>query len=378
MFPPICVYHRLRFKFLLTKGRDTSFEGHHPPLRYVEPSDPRTYKVPGPLMTNALVSFEKGSWLSTAANYESKMPPNTTDWVLDRTETPFQLLCRGMPFSKLQAPLDIDFRTENDFVGQCGSIDQRIFDGGKAHEVDLLRAMRYYLSVFAPISRGRTLNNPENLLNTAMFVANRAHLNLVSPEVGHKEKDLTGRLIYASPGVAVHRPALSNKVLPLVSILIAFQLVALGYLTYYLYRVPSWSNQLDAMAMARIGASLHHRGMLPSIGPVSKEDLATLQTFGGLVGIVEKSPRRESSMARSLSPEPVIADDSDMELQRLTPTGDGCKNFKHVVTHVELGLDAPGPILATDLSRRSQYVLGLKRVCRGILPLRKRSSADDK
>jgi hypothetical protein len=109
-----------------------------------------------------------------------------------------------MPFSKLQAPLDIDSRIKNDFVDLCRSINQRIFDSGKAHEGDLLRAMRYYLSVLAPISRGQTLNNPENLLNTAMFVANRALYTLVSLEVGYREKDLTERLIYASPGVAAH------------------------------------------------------------------------------------------------------------------------------------------------------------------------------
>jgi hypothetical protein len=85
---------------------------------------------------------------------------------------------------------------------------------------------------------------------------------------------------------------------------------------------------------------------------------AALQTVGSLVGIVEKRPRRGSSMARSLSPEPGIADDSDIELQRLNSTRQGCKNFKDVVTDVELGLDAPRSILTTDVPRQSSYVLG--------------------
>jgi hypothetical protein len=36
-----------------------------------------------------------------------------------------------------------------------------------------------------------------------MFVANRALLTLVSPEVGSAEYDLTGRKIYTSSGVTV-------------------------------------------------------------------------------------------------------------------------------------------------------------------------------
>ncbi|KAI4947739.1 hypothetical protein J4E91_006561 [Alternaria rosae] len=182
------------------------------------------------------------------------------------------------------------------------------------------------------------------------------------------------------------------------------------------------------MAMARIGASLHDRGVLPAIGPVSNEDLDALQTVSGLIGIVEKSPRGRSSMTRSVSPDLITTDGSGAELQRLDLAEEGHEsfgdstrrvismigsvspdlgikgssepelqrlnpaeghessedgslsamspnlattnssdterqqlnsteelrgNFEEFSTGVELGLDAPGPILMTDVPRRT-------------------------
>jgi hypothetical protein len=161
------------------------------------------------------------------------------------------------------------------------------------------------------------------------------------------------------------------------SVLIGLQLLGLGYLTYHLYRVPSWSDQLDAMAMARIGASLHHQGVLPAIGPVSKQDPDALQTVGGLIGIVEKSPRRDSSASESVLPDIAATDGSAVELQRLTSPDQGASSVRHRVVGVELGLDAPGPILTTKQAHRSLYVLGMKRVWRRLFASKKTTSVDD-
>jgi hypothetical protein len=98
------------------------------------------------------------------------------------------------------------------------------------------------------------------------------------------------------------------------------------------------------MAMARIGARLHHRGVLPAIGAVSKEDRAILQTVGGLVGIVGKSPRRERSRTRSLSPNVEFTDESEVELHRLTSNEVGNRHDEDSSTDVELELDGSGPI----------------------------------
>jgi hypothetical protein len=144
------------------------------------------------------------------------------------------------------------------------------------------------------------------VLSTAMFVANRAFLTLLSPNVSRSKQRLqsylTGRKIYTSPGVTVQKPVLSRAALIVLSVLIGLQVLVLGYLTYYLYRVPTWPDQLDAMAMTCIGASLDHRGVLPAIGSVNEKDLAALQNVGALIGIVEENP-----VSRKLSNQIYIA-----------------------------------------------------------------------
>jgi hypothetical protein len=289
-------------------------------------------------------------------------------------------MCRGMPFSKLWLPGVDSFPDPvlTDFVSLCGWRQQSLFDGYQADEGDLLRLTHQFLRAFGPVnvtlgvkinqsnndSKSRSLRNTESLLDVAMFVANRALLTLLSPEIDSVSYDLTGRKIYSSPGATVQRPVLSKATLIVLSVLLGLQILGLGYLTYYLYRFPTWSRQLDAMAMARIGAHLDHRGVLPAIGLVSKEDRAILQTVGGLVGIVEKSPLRENSVTRSLSPNLDATDGSEVELHRLTSNEVGRRNVEDSSTDVELGLDGSGPILTTNLPRRSPYVLGLKRAYR--------------
>ena len=161
------------------------------------------------------------------------------------------------------------------------------------------------------------------------------------------------------------------------SVLIGLQLFGLVYLTYYLYRVPSWSDQLDAMAMARIGASLDHQGVLPAIGPVNKQDLVTLQSVGGLIGIVERSRRRESSATGSVLPDMAVADDSAVELQRLTSSEEGRKSVEDDTTSVKLELGASGPILTACLPGHTTLSFGLKKAWSKVFASWKQPSVDD-
>lgn len=385
-------------------------------------------------MTSALALFGESSWLSASATYVSKASFDPTNNTGSYKNASWQLFCRGKPFSQLLISVD------HDISYTCKYIDLDIIEGDGPHEDEIFFAIRYLLGAFAPFSENRTLNDSESLLTTAMFVANRAFLTLLSPAPELSSYYSMGRMVYSSPGVTVQRPVLSNTALIVLSVLIGLQLLGLGYLTYYLYRVPTWSDQLDAMAMARIGASLHDKGVLPAIGPVSKEDLDALQTVSGLIGIVERSPRGKSLMTRSVSPDLIDTDGSGAELQRLNLADEGRVSFgdstrrvismigsispdlgiigssepesqrlnpaeedhgrsKHgspgaispnlntanssdaesqrlnsteelrrnsedFSTGVELGLDAPGPILKTDVPRRSPYVRGMRRVWR--------------
>jgi hypothetical protein len=317
------------------------------------------------LMTSALALFGNGSWLSVAAKYVSNETYHAGDPENDQ-KLSWQLLCSGMPFSRLFLPSDRgEFLKDSlRLVSLCRWLQEGMFNGYGPSKRDLFEITHRFLRALGPVvdeksaSKDKNLYSAENLLKCSMFVANRAFLKLLSADgFRNDEVDLMGRTIYTSPGIAVQKPVLSKATLIVLSILMGLQLLGLSYLTYYLYRVPTWSSQLDAMAMARIGASLNHQGILPAIGPVSKTDLAALQTVGGLIGIVEKS---ECSMTRSMSPDMTTTHGSEVELQRLTWTEEGSKNIENGSTSVELGLDAPGPILTTDLPRRSPYVRAWK------------------
>ena len=417
----------------LTRRRDTDPIGMFPPPLYVDDADPSTWKVPGPLMTSALALFGRGSWLSSAVNYMSKTSSNVTDDTRDFKDASWHLFCHGMPFLKLTRGLESEqgnrsLLISDDIPSACDVADRTIINGDAVREEHVLLATHYLLTAFAPVNMTQTYINPETLLTAAMFVANQAFLTSLAPEDPRSTRFPGGRRIYTSPGVAVQIPFLSTMALVVLSVLIGLQLLGLGYLAHYLSRAPSWSYQLDAMAMARIGASVCGRDILPAIGPVSKEDIAALKTVGGLIGIVEKSPRHrspitrfvlpevantggleaesqwlhpaeqghESSTTRSKSPEvgdtdgssleiqrlspaeegrqslqdrtsaavspnPGTADSSDAEMQRLNSTEELRGSFEEGSTGVELGIDAPGPILAADVPRRRSHVPGLKR-----------------
>jgi hypothetical protein len=383
-----------RYGLALTCSRDTAFKGSMPPPEVVNASQLETWKVPGPLMTSALALFGETSWLSTAVKYVSNHTYNATSHYNDDYYKNFSwpLFCRGMPFSTLWASDSMAFNDRSlgnssaNFVGWCADFDKYMFERtSEVEDRELLQITHGFLTAFSPGYSGelgsehRSLNNPENLLSSAMFVANRAILTLLSPDVSRsKARELTGRLVYTSPGVIVQKPILSRTNLIILSVLIGLQLLGLSYLTYYLYRVPSWSDQLDAIAMARIGASLTDQGVLPALGPVSKEDLATLQTVGGLIGIVEISPRRESSITESVSPNLDATDGSEVELQRLTSIGEGGDSVGDSSISVKLELDAPGPILTTHSPRQTLHVPGLKSAWRAIFAWKKSSSVNEK
>jgi hypothetical protein len=69
------------------------------------------------------------------------------------------------------------------------------------------------------------------------------------------------------------------------------------------------------MAIARIGASLGHRGVLPEIGPVTQKDHEALKAVEGLIGIVGKESHHETSTTRLVLPDLNTADDPEVEVQ---------------------------------------------------------------
>jgi hypothetical protein len=122
-----------------------------------------------------------------------------------------------------------------------------------------------------------------------------------------------------------------------------------------------WLNMAE-QGRENFGDSSHgESSMIRSISP----DLANGD--GSELEIQRLNPAEESRESfedgspGAVSPNIATSNGSDAELQRLNSTEELRGSFKEFSTRVELGIGAPGPILAADLPRRRPYVRAFKR-----------------
>ena len=122
------------------------------------------------------------------------------------------------------------------------------------------------------------------VLSAAVFFSTQAWLTQTADAAG----SLGGaRQIFTSPGFPVFRPVKTLAGTVIVSSLIFLQLIGLSVLAWYIYTVPTWTTALDSLAVARLAKSVSDDD-LPTIGPVSEQDLDKLRKVDGLVGVVDE------------------------------------------------------------------------------------------
>ena len=97
----------------------------------------------------------------------------------------------------------------------------------------------------------------------------------------------SARKIFSSPGSTVQKPSKSFPATIFISVLIVLQLIVLTALAWYTYSTPTWTKNLDALAVARMGASL--KGELPPVGPVTEVEMKRLHGVDGLVGVEDET-----------------------------------------------------------------------------------------
>lgn len=98
----------------------------------------------------------------------------------------------------------------------------------------------------------------EEALAASMYLTNRASLT----QTISASFPFSARKIYFGAGMLVPLPRKTMAGTVVVTVLIFLQLAGLAYVTYYIYHLPSWTHALDAVAVARIGASMD-RSVLP-------------------------------------------------------------------------------------------------------------------
>ena len=95
----------------------------------------------------------------------------------------------------------------------------------------------------------------QQLLEMTAFFANEA---LLMTTAGRLFTDT--RVIYTSPGYLILKPRKSIPVLVILSFLISLQVIGLLILIRFIYSAPSWTELLDSLTLARIGAQLKEQG----------------------------------------------------------------------------------------------------------------------
>lgn len=233
---------------------------------YLVPSDmPQGYRddtrqhswfvAPGPLAIAAVAVFGNESFFNSASKAATT---NSTAAALQ--------ICQdaNIPFLRLDRS---DFM---DFENACVNWDSGSADRFKGYFPNLL-----LMSWIEQLNKTKTM---ETAFGAAMFYANQAVLTQAA------QLTSASRPIYTSGGLTVQKPTMAFASLVILSILILFEVAGLLYLAIYISRHPTWTNSLNAIAVAQLAASLAP-GTLPPAGSSDERQLEALHKLDGHVGV---------------------------------------------------------------------------------------------
>jgi hypothetical protein len=286
------------------------------------------YRVAGPLMTTAIALFGGESWYKFADSLSNQLRPEEYAPRPEENRTIlWEPLCKLTPFNRI-----------NDY-----SIDQYCDSWG------------FYVEDFMHVFND-ALNSTyklEKSLSASMFLANQALLTMDTHEwrEDNKYQDVVGRTIYYSSGMAIQIPVLSTTAKIVTSVLIAAQIIGLIALAIFIYHVPTWTTVLNAMAMARVGASLEPN-TLPPIRPLERSDTEKLKSASGLFGVVEatKDIEMQSPKVDQLSPDATSSVENFLEMNVSQGQADLPVKVKRSNTQMQLELGASGIVTRNTTS----------------------------
>jgi hypothetical protein len=279
-----------------------------------------SWNISSPLMLSASALFGPTSFFHVATNY--------SDMYVRRDKTDhawahWQNVCVGMPFNRL---FSSDSDINPDLFPSC--VREKIPESWMTGQ-DVLFLLNKWIHGF------NNTDVAEKALETSMFLTNKLIMTMQVSEWGTINGGLSTRDIYTSSGVAIQKPSVSLAAKVTISLLIFIQFVGLALLTYFIYHVPTWTYMLNAMAVARIAASLDDSS-LPIIGNAHEGNSKDLDHISGVIGLVKNNKEQ----ARSKS-------STSIELSETTPRSQQDDPFTDPVrseTQRSLGIGAPGII----------------------------------
>ena len=229
-----------------------------------------TYRTPGPLLTSiqAIFGNNSNSFFYTVANSFNE---NQAAWIN---------ICHdfNLPFARLGKQFGIHWQP----------LCEGIFENDDFPDPVMMESFNVTSTVelldFWLADVFNSTDTAADALSVAMYLVNKQILS----EILEVTWDGNARKIYTAPGETVLKPTVSLAGIITVSVLILLQIISLIYVTWYIYQTPTWTSVLDALAVARLGASMGRELLLP-LRPPDLETLAGLENVNGLVGIIGTS-----------------------------------------------------------------------------------------
>ena len=146
------------------------------------------------------------------------------------------------------------------------------------------------------ISQFGAVNTTETL-EIALFLANQAWLTQTTTATWRS----SARTIYSNQGTPILKPWMSTTSVVVISALITLQIIGLCWLVRYIYRVPTWTTQLDSLAVINLVQNIERSDMLP-LGSAANAQFQKLRHKDGLVGLAKThSPSVPDSTQRPIS-----------------------------------------------------------------------------
>ncbi|KAH6871604.1 hypothetical protein B0T10DRAFT_611173 [Thelonectria olida] len=212
--------------------RTTPSDWGWPALPYsVFPGSDEYLPTPGPLMTAAMAMFGNASVFHAAATANEESYNETVRQICEQVQ---------LPFSRF----DLEGTRFTSLVNPCRSF------GGEYGDPELQTVIG---SFFGQFQDGVVI---QTALEVAMFFANEALLTLTTSQKYNYNK----RPILSSVGDTVTKPKKSIPGLAIISLLVLLQVVGLLWLAAFIYSAPTWTGNLDADALAQMGAQIRDFG----------------------------------------------------------------------------------------------------------------------
>ncbi|KAF4437946.1 hypothetical protein FACUT_5292 [Fusarium acutatum] len=268
---------------------DSEFPGDRYPAAEIPDEELQKYRdqsnyayqgrlVPGPLMTVALAMFGNSSFFQ-AARVAGRDTYNQT----------INNICENSLFPMLgMMPHNYD-------IGWCTRSARYRSNSPKMQDV-----------IYSYFNGLKNEEPTAQALEKAMFFANEA---LLTTAASLPQK----RPIFYSPGTTIMKPKKDLAAVITVTVLIGLQVVALCALMWFILRAPTWTETLDADALAQIGGQLKEWG----------EPRPDLRQIVGIMGVDETRHRAETLLVRLPSAQDAASQSGSVHL---TLGGEGLIN----------------------------------------------------